>query len=398
MADKPGLQAQFQRPFSEQIAYLRNKLNLPTSRFDDIRKAAHDKAFIISGAEKADLINDMHRAVEGRIEAGEGLDEFRRDFKKIVERHGWHGWTGEDTKKGEAWRTRVIYETNLRTSYAAGRYQQLKNPNLVKVAPYWQYIHSDHVKTPRPQHKAWGDERLTLPHDHPFWDVAYPPNGYGCRCTVTAVVAPSSGAATSLPEGWDAPDPKTGAPPGIDKDWDYAPGASTDASLRQMVQDKLITYPPAISKALTRDINRWIEADADAVAFARRALEDRGLKQDLWLGFASAAGISNVAKVDVSSYFVLIPADTVRHVHDEHSADARGQRAVTADDYRGAASWLHEGVVARSTRPGSNGATRLECTWKDGDEEVRSIWEVRGGKRNRALLLVTFYVKSLKSL
>ena len=25
---------------------------------------------------------------------------------------------------------------------------------------------------------------LVYPHDHEFWDQYYPPNGFGCRCTV----------------------------------------------------------------------------------------------------------------------------------------------------------------------------------------------------------------------
>ena len=89
----------------------------------------------------------------------------------------WTGWTGEGTKAGEAWRTRVIYQTNLMTSYAAGRRAQLLDPDLVKRRPFWRYVHNDSVTHPRPHHKSWGDMRLTLRHDHPFWETHFPPNG-----------------------------------------------------------------------------------------------------------------------------------------------------------------------------------------------------------------------------
>jgi hypothetical protein len=56
-----------------------------------------------------------------------------------------HGW---DFKGGRNWRTRVIYQTNLQTSYAAGRYQQLTDPDMLKVRPYWRYVHSDSVMRP----------------------------------------------------------------------------------------------------------------------------------------------------------------------------------------------------------------------------------------------------------
>ncbi|MCL1860979.1 MAG: phage minor head protein [Proteobacteria bacterium] len=244
-----GIQGAFGQSFAEQADFLRRKLNLPTERWDDIKKSAHDRAFIVAGAQKADLINDLHRAVEDKIKAGLGVDDFRKDFRNIVEKHGWHGWTGEGTKAGEAWRTRVIYETNLRTSYAAGRYAQLTDPGLLKRRPYWQYVHSG-AEHARKEHKAWGDARLTLPHGHPFWETNYPPNGWGCGCTVRAVPAPEKDAATAPPKGWDVPDPKTGMPPGIGKGWDYAPGAKGATPLAYLLEQKLFKLDARIGAAM----------------------------------------------------------------------------------------------------------------------------------------------------
>ena len=243
--------------FEEQISFFRKKLNLPTKRWDDILMAAHDKAFMVAGAQKADLLADLRAAVDKAI-TGQSIGQFRKDFAAAVAKSGWSGWTGEGTKAGEAWRTRVIYQTNIATSYAAGRWQQLKDPDLVAVRPFWQYIHSDSVVHPRPLHLAWGNSGLTLPNDHPFWKTHFPPNGWGCKCRVKAVRGPAKGAAKAPPEGWDTVDPKTDAPAGIDKGWGYAPGANVDATLRQLIQDKLITYPDAIAKALAADMERYL--------------------------------------------------------------------------------------------------------------------------------------------
>lgn len=232
--------------FEEQISFFRQKLNLPTERWDDIFQAAHDKAFMVAGAQKADLLADLRAAVEKAI-TGQSIGQFRKDFAAAVAKSGWSGWTGEGTNAGVAWRTRVIYQTNIATSYAAGRWKQLKDPDLLAVRPFWQYIHADGVAHPRPLHLAWGNSGLTLPNDDPFWLTHFPPNGWGCKCRVKAVRKPAAGDATAPPEGWDAIDPKTGAPAGIDKGWAYAPGANADASLQQLVQDKLVSYPPAIA-------------------------------------------------------------------------------------------------------------------------------------------------------
>ena len=122
-----ALTASFRKPFAEQVAAFRLRLgNLtPTVKWDDIQRAQHDRAFMVAGAQKADLLAVLAAAVDKAVSQGTTLDEFRRDFREIVERRGWHGWTGEGTKGGEAWRTKVIYKTNMATTYAAGRMAQL---------------------------------------------------------------------------------------------------------------------------------------------------------------------------------------------------------------------------------------------------------------------------------
>jgi hypothetical protein len=166
------------RPFAEQVAFFRQKLNLPTERWDDISKEEHDRAFIVAGAQGADLLADLNAAVSKAITDGTGLAAFRKDFKALVARHGWSGWTGEGSKEGVAWRTKVIYQTNMSTSYAAGRWQQLNDPELGSILPYWRYKHSDSVLYPRPLHVSW--DGLTLPRDHQFWRTHFPPNGWNC--------------------------------------------------------------------------------------------------------------------------------------------------------------------------------------------------------------------------
>ena len=81
---------------------------------------------------------------------------------------------------GRDWRTRVIYETNLRSSYAAGRYRQMKD--VAERRPYWRYRHSDVSENPREEHLGW--DGLVLRHDDPWWDTHYPANGWGCKCFV----------------------------------------------------------------------------------------------------------------------------------------------------------------------------------------------------------------------
>ena len=257
----------FNSPFNEQLEFFRQKLNLPTARWDDIHKAAHDRAFIVAGAAQADLLADLKRAVDKTLSQGFGLEEFRRDFKQIVHNSGWSSWTGQGTQAGEAWRTKVIYQTNMMSSYAAGRYAQLTDPEFVKLAPYWRYVHDDSVHHPRPEHQAWGDSGLTLRYDDPFWETHFPPNGWGCMCRVTPVQAPATGDATAAPEGWDQRD-ADGNLPGVDKGFDYQPGANTQTPMQDFIDQKLINLEAPIGAALWQALAPVLNREAAAAEFS----------------------------------------------------------------------------------------------------------------------------------
>ncbi len=211
-------------------------------------------------------------------------DATRKRFGEIVQRHGWTGWTGSESKAGTAWRTRVIYRTNMATSYAAGRLAQLKH------FPLWVYKHSG-AEHPRLQHLAWNG--LTLPADHEFWATNYPPNGWGCGCRV--VGASSEKAARRLggnpdydspPPGWNVPDAK-GRLPGIDEGWDYPPGATRqpwdkDDALRMEAPSLLpkaasrqaavaqLASVLGVSAAMPR---RWIETEIPVPALSKVMIE-----------------------------------------------------------------------------------------------------------------------------
>ena len=383
----------FNQPFAEQLEFFRNKLNLPTEAWDDIERMAHDRAFIVAGAQGSDLLYDLRGAVDQAIEQGTGLDAFRKDFRNIVAKHGWHGWTGEGTPGGEAWRTKVIYQTNMATSYAAGRWKQLNDPELLKVLPYWQYHHLDGQTYPRPLHESW--DGLTLPPEHPFWMTHFPPNGWGCHCWVTAVS--KTAFMSAIANGKGPANAPTGTE-GIDKGFDYAPGANTDTSLRQFVQDKLINYPPAITRALTRDVNRWIDAEHGAAEFASMVLDDHTIRDDLWLGFVeNFEDISGATGIDTKGYLVLLPADAPRHIQRVHGYDGGDQRTPVPEDYNQVAFSLGNADEIRlSDKLSGHGNPMLEVAKVIGGEVGHYIFEVRPGKNNRALALYTMYMKVKK--
>lgn len=143
-------------PFEEAIAFFRQKLNMPSERWADVWRDAHNRAFMVAGATKTDLLADLRGAVDKAISEGQSLGAFQKAFKEIVARHGWEH-TGP-----ASWRSRVIFETNLRQSYNAGRDDQIER--IKHKRPYALYRHGD-SEHPRELHLKWNN--LVLPVDHP---------------------------------------------------------------------------------------------------------------------------------------------------------------------------------------------------------------------------------------
>jgi hypothetical protein len=249
-------------PFDEGIAFFRGKDLVPTERWADVWRDAHDAGFMVAGATKADLLADLKGAVDKAISMGTTLAEFRRDFDAIVSRHGWTGWIGSDSEAGRAWRTKLIYQTNLRAAYQAGRWQQVQTGKNWR--PYLIYRHSDLSIHPRPLHKSW--DGLVVHVDDPWVKAHWPPNGWGCKCRMFSLAERDlrkmgkAGPDTPPNDGtYEWIDSVTGelhqVPKGIDPGWDYAPGATRVEQLGKELQRKIAKLPEEIGQELEKTLS-----------------------------------------------------------------------------------------------------------------------------------------------
>jgi hypothetical protein len=271
------------------------------------------------------------------------------------------------------------------------------HPDLLKTRPYWKYIHSDAVSNPRPLHQSWSG--TVLRYDDPWWQTHFCPNGWGCRCRIMAVSA-------SDYKGHPAPDDGTyekvdrngvvhTLPKGVDYGWDYAPGAKTDVSLRTMVQDKLIRYDPAITKALSRDVNRYINAHEDIAGFAERALSDRSIHENLWLGFVeNSEAIQLATEIDTKGFLVLLPSDAIYHIDNHHKFDGNGQRPPLPQDYEQVAPVLSGYDNIKPGELSKTGLPTLVAYKTIGKEVFRCVFEVRNSPKNRSVVLVTMAINN----
>jgi SPP1 gp7 family putative phage head morphogenesis protein len=171
---------------AEAIAWFRAKGFQIAFDWRDVWQEEHAKAFTVAKATSRDLLEDIRAAVDQALAEGQTLQQFAKGLRPKLQARGWWGKalmddpaTGETkvVQLGSPARLRTIYETNLRTSYAAGKWQRIERTK--KTLPFLRYV-SVMDGRERPEHHDW--HGTVLPVDDPWWDTHNPPCGWGCRC------------------------------------------------------------------------------------------------------------------------------------------------------------------------------------------------------------------------
>ena len=153
--------------------------------YDEIKHDAHKRVFTIAKMMNLDLLKDMQNSLTKAFHNGVTFDEWKKDIIPHLKKSGWWGEIEvDDPKNGKpkkvfvgARRLKRIFDTNLRTSYAGAKKQSLDESSL----EYYRYTAVLDSRT-RPTHRAM--HGVILKKDDPFWKNNFPPNGWGCRCSV----------------------------------------------------------------------------------------------------------------------------------------------------------------------------------------------------------------------
>lgn len=159
---------------AEAVEYWKGKAPVSAEDFKRMEAGARSRAFAVSGLARMDQVQTVQNALGKAITNGESLADFKGRIGGIIEQQGWTG------KK--AWRVENIFRTNMQSAYMAGRFEQMKR--VAKARPYWKLVA---VRDRRTRQTHLAVDGLVFPHDHPFWDTWYPPNGFACRCVVVTL-------------------------------------------------------------------------------------------------------------------------------------------------------------------------------------------------------------------
>ena len=148
----------------------------PGTPFSEAIDYFNAKAFTISGVTHAELLSAIKQEIVSAIETGALLDDFRKSVDTLFTRYGFDPL--------HPFRIETIFRTNVQVAYQGGRYRQMIEPAVAASLPYWRYVAVMDGST-RPEHAALHGKIYRF--DHEFWKTWYPPNGFRCRCTVSAV-------------------------------------------------------------------------------------------------------------------------------------------------------------------------------------------------------------------
>ena len=158
------------------VSLIQSQLELSDSQVDGLRSTysddVADSVAVLAKLVDGKLGEAMVRITEQGLSLRSGLSELRKAFKAA------------GIEPANSFTLENLFRTQTQLSYAAGRWQALREPVVDEIL--WGFTYSTVGDSRvRPTHSAM--DGIRLPKDHPFWKSAFPPNGYSCRCTAVEV-------------------------------------------------------------------------------------------------------------------------------------------------------------------------------------------------------------------
>lgn len=171
------------------VAFFRSRKlsrSLKLAVFDDVLKAIKAKreldldvlaaeyeprAFQVLMGLGKDIDQKVQDAIDELISSGASTREATRTLGDVLERAGISGTSPSKVE--------TLFRTQLQVAFGAGRWQADQDPDIQEILWGYKYVTVGDDRV-RPEHEAF--EGVTLPKDDPFWQTAWPPNGWNCRC------------------------------------------------------------------------------------------------------------------------------------------------------------------------------------------------------------------------
>lgn len=163
--------------FSEVLGYVKRKMSFD---INSLQKQYDTLALKVLSSASDDINNELEKTVQGLISDGAHV----RDAKKIL------GAKFDQLGLRPASKSQLetIFRTQTQIAFAAGKYRAERETDYIKDALWgYKYVTTGDDRV-RQSHRVL--DGVTLPKEHPFWEMFYPPNGWNCRCQAVPLFEP----------------------------------------------------------------------------------------------------------------------------------------------------------------------------------------------------------------
>jgi uncharacterized protein with gpF-like domain len=146
------------------------------------------RAFTVTGITNISLLESVRASLDKVLDGGGTFEMWKKAILPELRAAVANGTAPLSILTDR--RLRIIYETNIRMARAAGKWKRIQKTKARR--PYLMYVALDDGKA-RPLHALWGGlqtgKPIIAPVDHIIWTILFPPNGWGCRCSVIQLSA-----------------------------------------------------------------------------------------------------------------------------------------------------------------------------------------------------------------
>lgn len=152
--------------------------------FDRLSAAAKQRAFTVAGVVGDQALGTIRDELVRQVAAGASLQDFDKAIEARMQSAGFTASLREladGTKALSSSHTETVFRTNVLGAYNAGRANQMLENTSTR--PVWEIRATLDGETRGPHRNAHGKRLLA---SDPFWQQAYPPFGYNCRCRVVS--------------------------------------------------------------------------------------------------------------------------------------------------------------------------------------------------------------------
>jgi SPP1 gp7 family putative phage head morphogenesis protein len=196
-------------------------------------QGAYHQAFWVGAGLQVDEVQRVFTEIGKAIESGEPFAEWRERVRKEL----WNDAHAE-----------TVFRNAVQRAYNAGRYEQMRKPEVLRFRPFWLY---DSILDDRTTEVCKICNGTLLPADDPFWQSHVPPLHHRCRSSIRNLRRSEAERRGISPK---APDTDKLKAPG---EWGLAPSKSEgwkppkgkyDRDLDKELRKKGKKAPPAIPK------------------------------------------------------------------------------------------------------------------------------------------------------